>query len=137
MSDVTQQIYQAMIDRLNTFIATLSPVPTVKYPGVEFDPPATGRWLEVAFFPNRGEDYALAETDEPRDYRGFLQVTVAERRGGGIPGGLALAGQIETEFARGTSISPARVSEAPYLSAVIELTDRNLYPLTIRYHAYV
>lgn len=60
-------IYNAFAAIVGTYAASKS-LP-VAWPGVNFTPPATGAWLEVAWFPNQSKDMGFGN-DFSQD-RGF------------------------------------------------------------------
>jgi hypothetical protein len=126
-------IYNAFAVRLGEFAQAHS-LP-VSYPGVPFDAPESGRWLEGSWIPNGSQNYGMAD-DAPTLIRGLAQVNVCERPGGGIVGGLALAKQVVDHFAKGTRFDIARIYEKPSVSNLIEETARVMYAVTIRWHGF-
>jgi hypothetical protein len=134
--NVEAEIYESLIELLQAFVLDRSPELPVAYPGVTFTPPDNGQWLEVRMFPNETQNYGLANTGV-FIHRGFMQVTVCERPGGGITAGLALAGEVVDAFDKGTEASPALVTRRPWISSVLSQPDRTMYPVTIPYEAAV
>lgn len=131
---VEVQIYESLVELLQAFVLDRSPELTVAYPGVAFTPPDAGQWLEVRMFPNETQTYGLANSGV-FVHRGFLQVTVCERPGGGISAGMTLAGEVVEAFDKGTEASPALVTRRPWISSVLSQPDRTMYPVTIPYEA--
>lgn len=60
-------IYSAFAAAIATY-ATANSLP-VAWPGINFTPPTTGSWLEVAWFPNQTADKGLA--NDYNQLRGF------------------------------------------------------------------
>jgi hypothetical protein len=126
-------IYDLFADRVADFAAQLSPALPVAYPGVPFIPPASGRWLEVRWFPNETQTYAMQDTSPAVVLSGIGQVTVCERPGAGIVEGQEIAAEVVDYFAKGTSFGVARVERQPWVSSVLQEPDRTMYPVTIRW----
>lgn len=128
------QIWDAFAESLATFAATFSPPLPVSYQGVHFNPPDDGAWLELAFFPNETETRGLAN-DCDFIHQGFAQVAVCTRKGEGITAGLTIAGQVLEHFAKGTGVGPALLERKPWVSAVVQMDDKSMFPVTIPYRA--
>lgn len=120
-------------EHLALFAAEFSPPLPVSYPNVAFTPPATGVWLELRWFPNETRTYGMQDTSPCAVLTGFGQVTVCERTGAGIVGGLGIAGAVVDWFAKGTSFGVARVEVQPWVSSVLQEDDRTMYPVTVRW----
>jgi hypothetical protein len=134
--DVDAQIYEALVAHLQDFVNQFSPPYKVGYPGVNFTPPNSGQWLEVRFFPNETQNYGIAD-EGPHDHRGFFQVMVCERPGGGITVGTMVADAVIAHFDKGTVVEPARINRRPWLSNIVHAPERTLYPVSIPYEASV
>ena len=105
----------------------------IAWPGVNFTPPGTGIWLEVAFFPNQGIDDGLPYNSSVTPI-GIFQVSAVGRPGSGVIPLEAAADAIRGAFARGTTITtPVRVSRAPYNMSLIETDDKIFIPVSIPY----
>lgn len=134
MSD--SSIYDAFALKVDTFAAQFSPPLPVSYPGVGFDPPASGSWLEVQWFPNKPENYGLAN-DGPTLLQGFAQLSVCQRPGGGIVSGLELVDLVIEAFPKGTVLHGGiKIYERPGVSQVIQDPARLAYPVTMRWRGF-
>lgn len=117
---------------LATF-ATAQGIP-VAWPGVVFEPPATGSWLEMAWFPNETVNLTFGDGSQ---YRGFGQVSCCCRPGGGDGIALALADAVIAAFPKGTQLGIARVERKPWASSELSAPDRIAVPVTVRYQGGV
>lgn len=110
----------------------------IAYPGVAFTPPADGSgWIEVRLFPNETTEVGLAN-DGPVVHRGFAQVNVVARPGGGIVDPVAIASAVAELFAKGAQLSlVATVYRKPWISALVDDTQagKMFVPVTIPYRA--
>jgi hypothetical protein len=129
-------IYDAFCVALTAFAAQSSPAIPVAYPDVHFTPPDTGVWLEARFFPNETDNYGLAN-DGGSVHKGFLQVGICYRSGAGLANTLTMLASVLDEFAKGTILGPARIDRKPWASAVLQMDDKNVVPVTIPYHAFI
>lgn len=125
-------IYDAFAELVSDFAAQLSPPLPVAFPGVSFTPPASGRWLEVRWFPNETWTYGLQDTAPCVALSGIGQVTVCERIGGGLAG-MDIAGEVVDWFAKGREFGAGRVEVQPWISSVLQEPDRTMYPVTVRW----
>jgi len=129
-------IYDAFTQLVTQFAAGADLV--CSYPGIPFDPP-TGkgaRWLELQWFPNRTQNYGLAD-DGPSLMQGFAQVAACYRPGQGIMVGTAITDQIIAAFAKGTKFAGMAVYERPSTSSIIQDPERVMHPVTIRWRGFV
>ena len=105
----------------------------ISWPGVNFTPPATGSWLEVMFFPNESLDNGLAY-DSQTIPRGIFQVSCVTRPGAGTVALGAIAEQIRTTFAKGTTITGSvRVIREPYDMELEPFEDRIKIVVSVEY----
>lgn len=125
--DVT--IYSAFVAKVEAF-ATARSLP-VAWPGVHFTPPATGAWLELAWFPNETRNMALG--NDASQLRGFGQVSCCARPGTGIVQPLDLAGEVIELFEKGTPLGVASVERKPWASNVLVANERVSAYVTVRY----
>lgn len=107
----------------------------VAYPGVGFEPPSAGAWLELAWFPNETQNYGVAD-DGPSLLQGFGQVQVCYRPGTGILDGLGLADRVIAWFAKGTELAGVRVYRKPSVSSVLETPQRIAHPVTVWWRGF-
>lgn len=107
----------------------------VAYPGVPFSPPDMGTWLDFQWFPNRSENYGMAD-DGPTLLQGFAQLSACYRPGGGIVIGAQITDQIIAAFGKGTTFAGMRVSRKPYTSSIITDPDRVMHPVTIMWRGF-
>lgn len=133
MSD--EAIYDTFAGLVGTFAAGLSPALDVAYPGLKFDPPDTGMWLELTWIPNEPVNYGMAN-EGPRLLQGLAQVSVCYRPGTGIVDGLRVAGQVITEFEKGTTFAGVRVERRPWVANVIETPERVAHPVTVPWRGF-
>lgn len=130
MSNAT--IFNAFAVLIETFATNASPVLPVYYPDKELDPPAEGNWLEVRFFPNETQTYAIDDAGLTVA-RGFIQVAACTRTGEGPMAGLNLADAIVNAFPKGSTIGGVVLEVKPWQSAVIQEDHKASYPVTIPY----
>lgn len=133
MSD--NAIYDTFATRVGQFAAQFSPAMQVGYPGVGFDPPSEGDWLEVKWFPNETQNYGL-ENDAPSLKQGFGQISICTRPGDGIVPSLTLAEQVIAYFPKGTVLDGVRVYRKPWASSVLEEPDKVSIPITIMWRGF-
>lgn len=127
-------IYDAFAAALTTFAAAQS-VP-VAWPGIPFTAPASGQWVECAWFPNETHNLGVGD-DGPFEHRGFGQVSCCCRPGAGIEGPLTLVGGVLAAFAKGTQLGPVQIDRKPWASTVLVAGDRISVPITIWYRGAV
>lgn len=105
----------------------------ISWPGVNFTPPATGSWLEVMFFPNASLDNGLAY-DSTKTPVGIFQVSCVTRPGSGTIALGAMADQIRTTYAKGTTITGSvRVVREPYDFELDAMDDRIKIVVSVEY----
>ena len=112
----TTEILQAGIDKLKSFV--YDPQPEILYPGVGEDPPDTGMWLVLKFFPNEPKDIAW-DNDGCVDTRGFFRVLVFLRPGQGQLDPSELADALIAFFPKGLVLGSVRVRKRPWQSPMI------------------
>jgi len=125
---VQTDILTSALDRA----AALSSSPPIAWPNVQFQPPATGLWLEAKLFPNEtGERFWQSEA--PAEYMGFLQILVCFRPNTGIVAPTQQADAIADHFAKGVNLGPVHVrGRASVAPAVIE-EGFGYIPVTVQY----
>ena len=129
-------IYQAFCTKVAAFAASQSPELTVAWPGIQFDPPQTGNWLEVSWFPGPSRNYGIAD-EGPTELIGMGQVSVLSRPGEGIDPALALVDALIADLPKGTQLDSVRVETQPWASTTVTGDDRLSVPVTIRYRGIV
>ncbi|KRG47344.1 hypothetical protein ARC20_03165 [Stenotrophomonas panacihumi] len=105
------------------------------YPGVGFAPPASGAWLELQWFPNKTQNYGMAD-EGPSLLQGFAQLAVCYPPGQGIVIGTQLTDQVIAFFGKGTTFAGMRVYQRPWTSAVIPDPERIMHPVTIPWRGF-
>lgn len=107
---------------------------TVAYPGVQFDAPNTGIWLEAVLLPNGSEPvmWSGAKADE---YRGLMRVLVHFQPGDGVIPALDAAEAVVTHFEKGLTVGPAFVSSTPGIAPPVLDGAMAFVPVTIEYIA--
>lgn len=130
------EIYDAFTQLVTSFAAEKG-LPC-SYPGIGFTPPTgnDARWLEFQWFPNRTQNYGLAD-DGPSLMQGFGQLAVCYRPGRGIMVGTPITDQIIAGFKKGTRFAGMSVYEKPSTSSIIQDPDRIMHPVTIRWRGFV
>lgn len=128
---VATEILEACLARLADF-ADQSPPVLVAWPGIEFNPPSTGRWLEARLFPNEPRDLAW-DDNSCHDMFGFFQVNVYYRPGTGQVTPSQLADDIIAYFPKGLVLGPVRVEKRGWQSPAVTDEDKLFIPVTIRW----
>lgn len=132
----TDAIYDDFCDKLSAFAGSMSPALPVAFPGVGFNPPSTGYWLELNWIPNQTVNYGLA-ADAPVLLQGMAQVNVCWRPGPGILGGMALAGQVIAAFPKGTVIgNTVRIYRKGWVGGDIPDPERVMLPVTLMWRGF-
>lgn len=124
-------IYTAFAAAVEAFAGAHVPTLPVAWPGVNFTPPQTGAWLEVAWFPNETVNLALG--NDGSQLRGFGQVSCCVRPGAGIVSPLSIAEAVIAALPKGTALGVATVEKRPWASNVLVADDRISTYVTIRY----
>ncbi|HEY7885572.1 MAG TPA: phage tail terminator-like protein [Cellvibrionaceae bacterium] len=140
MSATNNQIFTGFADKLNTAALGYP----IAWPGgvgqnaagvydPNFSAPATGFWLEVNHFPNRGRDEGLAY-DSSYVPEGIIQVYVCDRPGEGIIPANAIVDQLLAVFPKGETLSGSvRISRKPYPTERMDMDDRFMIPVVFEY----
>lgn len=126
-------IYDAFASLVTAF-ATAEAVPC-SYPGVGFDPPDSGTWLELQWFPNETQNYGTADTDSSL-LQGFAQLSACHRPGSGLAPGNLLADSIIAAFGKGMTFAEVRVYRKPWVNSVITDPERIMHPVTIMWQGF-
>jgi hypothetical protein len=127
-----KDILTGALSRMDSYATSLP----IAWPGVNFTPPQSGMWFEVRHFPNEPNSFGYGD-DAKQDFRGFLQVSVFGRPGGGIVGLTEEAEGIVAHFPKGQTIGPAVVRQRPYVSPAIYEDNFIQIPVTIPYRGIV
>jgi hypothetical protein len=133
---IESTVYSAFAEALNTFATQHSPPLAVAYPGVHFEPPSTGLWLEMRWFPNTTRDYGVGN-EGPSLHQGIGQVSVHGNAGAGVPPMIELADEVIAAFSKGTTLGPGIVDRKPWQSAVLIEGGQVIVPVTVRWKAFV
>lgn len=121
-----RNIWDAIKATLDSYSTSL---PIAK-PGKTFDPPASGLWLRVMWFPNEPENITWAEDEE---FVGAVRIGVEGYNGGGITALVDEAESIAALFPKSLALGPVRVRQRPYISPPISEGDKIMVPVTIPY----
>jgi len=126
----TTDILTACLDRLLALSFNLQ-IPVSK-PGVNFNSPSSGYWLEPSLSPNEPDDLAWGN-DSCHERIGFFQVNVNYRPGQpGQEGASEVADAIIAHFPKGLELGPVRVRKSAWQSpAVTDDGSRLFIPVTI------
>lgn len=111
----------------------------IAYPNVSFAPPDDGKFLSVAFMPNRVRG-DMIRFEDANEATGLLQIAVYWPLNAGMIAPQRVADSIITHFARGTVINAdgfaVRVIEDPWSSTPLTDESRAMIPVTIPWRAY-
>jgi len=131
---IDAEIYDAFAAAVTTFAGLLSPPLPVAFPNVQFEPPDSGPWLEVSWFPNETQNYGIGNAG-PSIHLGFGQIAVVARKGAGLAVPMDIAGAALAAFTKGTLLGPARIYRKGWISSVVQEPDRVMIPVTLPYRA--
>ena len=126
----TADVAAALLERCST-LNVGSPPLLVAYPDVEFTPPASGKYLEVALFWNAPAWVSVADGDISQ---GLLQITVVWPRNRGEIEPSAIADQIKAHFPKAVRLGPAKVGAAWKSSPIREAAETRI-PVTVPWTA--
>ncbi|MBN49988.1 MAG: hypothetical protein CMN85_10635 [Spongiibacteraceae bacterium] len=129
---LTTDIYNAFAPLVTAFAGGYSPAIPVAYPGVSFDPPDEGNWLELVPVWNQGENYGLAD-EGPTVERGFFRILVSYRTG--FVSAQTLAEEVVSAFGKGTTFGGALVYESPSITGPVQSDEKTMLSVTIRWRA--
>jgi hypothetical protein len=105
-------------------------------PGVTFDPPADGKYLVVAFLPNRPlwEGLRAGKLDQ-----GLLQISTVWPKNQGLIAPAQVAAQVEAHFAKNLRLvsgaTSVRINAQPYTGQPLPDGNRVSLPTTISWVA--
>ena len=105
----------------------------VAYPGVPFDVPASGLWLEITWVPNLPLNYGIAN-DGPTLERGLASITVGGPSGGGTLPVIQLAEKVRQEFGKGTRWGGVKVYSKPAINVLPSEPHRVAAVVTAQWH---
>lgn len=125
---VTTEILSACLAKLAAFDS--SPAIPVAWPGIEFDSPSEGTWLEARLFPNEPRDLAWGD-DSCHDMFGFFQINVYYRPGVGQVSPSQIADDLIAFFPKGLVLGPVRVRKRAWQSPAVTDEDKLFIPVTI------
>jgi hypothetical protein len=128
-----ETIYSALISLLNDAVLGYPDTYPIAYPGFNFTPPAEGPWLEVLFFPNRGIDYDVGNSEDVTP-QGNFQVAVNDRPGSGVSTLNAAADAVMGVYPKGTRIADnVRVYRPAYVSSIDPVDSVMIKIVTVPY----
>ncbi len=105
------------------------------YPGVTFDPPSNGAWLELQWFPNQTQNYGMGDAG-PSLLQGFAQLSACHRPGQGLAPGTTITDKIIAAFGKGTTFAGVRVYRKPWVNSIISDPERMMHPVTIPWRGF-
>lgn len=131
----TTDTLTAFTTRLDALV--LSPPLPVAWPGIPFEPPATGMWLEARHFPGEPVDL-IWDNDTQQNSMGFFQVSVFWRPGTNTGQNSQLAASeiadlVIAHFPKGLNIDAMKVRKGPWQSTAVNLPGKSFIPVTIPY----
>ena len=122
-----------ILDAFNAILSAANLGYPIGWPAVNFTPPETGAWLEVAFFPNTGRQDGLANSAKLTP-EGMYQVTCYMRPGAGVGQIQSEADAVRATFPKGRIITGSvRVTRTPYDMQIEQGSDRIAIAVTIPY----
>lgn len=105
----------------------------VAWPVIDFNPPATGYWLEVDLFRGNGIDLTVS-AGSGYVPQGIAQVTVCTYAKSGIIGLIAVAEAVKAAIPKGTAISDGMfISREPVILSYLIESDRIKIPVSFTY----
>ena len=126
------QIQEAIFQQAGAYAASVG-LP-ISYPGVNFDQPNTGEWLELLFLPN---DYAGSQinTTGVTLPRGIFRINACDSRKIGLKDATVNAEAVKAAFPiRTTIVDQVAVSKVPVLGMPMIEEGVIRIPVTIEYH---
>lgn len=141
INTVNAKIAELLMWKLSTLV--LSPVYPIAWPNEEFNPPIGKRYLQPTFLPNRTQSVGL-DSGSSDDYTGLFQVSVfgpTQPDFPGIIGIVDVAGAVVEHFPKFVPIFrngiKVVVSNKPWATEPMDLSDRNMVAVTVPYRAFV
>lgn len=134
MAAPDSEIFSALLTRYASFTDT--PQPVMAYPGVHFEEPSgDATWLEARLFPS--EPARVSAAGEVADYRGYMQVTVCQKRGYGILRVARLAAKVAEHFPKALQLVSGsvriKISRTPGVASAFEDNGKVRLPVTVYY----
>lgn len=118
-----------------TKLAAINNAPPIAWPGINFNPPASGIWWEATMFPN--EPRNLTMDNDVAEHLGFFQVQVCYRPGVGLMMPIMNAEAIMAALPKGTELGPVLVRQKPWLGPTVAFDDYLSLPVTIPWRGIV
>ena len=124
-------IETALFERLASVV--LDRIYPISWPGVVFDPPADGQYLEVIFM--QGQTITRTQDPDGVDHQqGIFQVNVVFPVGVGIVKSAAIADSIINHFPKGLNLESVKVSGKAWSGTPIQEDHKLLTPVSIPWH---
>lgn len=126
------QIQEAIFEMVSVYAAGI-PLP-ISYPGVNFEQPNGGEWLELVFLPN---DYAGSQinTNGATLPRGIFRINACDSRKEGLKDATERAEAVKAAFPiRAAIVEQVAVSKVPVLGMPMIDAGVIRIPVTIEYH---
>lgn len=130
----TTAILVSFLDAMELFASDNS-LPMAR-PGMVFDPPDSGIWIEALSFPGEPRD-PVWDNDGCSEARGFFQVAVYYRPTMGQVKPSEVADNIIEFFGKGTPLAGVRVYKKPWQSPAVTDEDKLFIPVTIPYSGLI
>lgn len=121
-------IETALFTRLST--ASLGATYEFSWPGVLFEPPETGKYIEVSVLKNVTDQYSFT-AGGPDHQQGLLQANVIWPLNQGIIGANAVADLIIAHFPKGLNLDEVKISGTGYRTSAIPDEHRLIIPVSI------
>lgn len=125
----------ALLARCST-LSVGSPALPVAYPDVDFTPPASGKYLEARFLPNRPAYEGLSSG---RMDQGLLQINVVWPRKQGVIKPNAAAAEVMAHFPKGLRLQGSgvrvKIDREPWAAAPLIEDDKTVIPVTVSWTA--
>ena len=114
-----------------------SNIPTlpIKFVGIAFTPPDSGKWLELIHLPNNPDDQFWNEEEV---YRGIWRCILHwPNNGGGAYSPLDLIGSIADYFVKDGLINDIiQITNKAKLTGILEEGKEILYPISVQYQSF-
>lgn len=102
----------------------------VSYPGVIFEPPSAGVWIEARLF-GVPADQPWLDDASGRVVRALLQAGVCARPGAGVGQMSSTVDAVLAMFGRGVTIGPSRVVRPPWAGGIVDRGESVLCPVSV------
>lgn len=124
-----QVIYDDFCRKVSDFAGTKNLF--VAYPGIKFDPPKSGPWLEIIWAQNGTEEVTMGDEDSAV-LIGFFRALVNDRPGSIAPAS-AIARSLASTIPKGTAIGNAFITRQPEITGPVTDSGNNIVMTTVTF----